>query len=186
MEANLTLTHDVKWLLLLIAVDSDAYARMGLATTPTPAGPPSAAAIQESSEPAAPEPASSPASSEAPASEAIEPQHSAPSLISHPGSNPFHGPVDAALDKSGSPATASASQRDMADGAHIQAKTVRRSVSELSAAGQKLPEKASAPEDARPNSARSVAPADLRSSVSQQQHPDGELICQIAQWRLQL
>ena len=147
---------------------------MGLATTPTPTVPPSAAAIQESLEPAAPQPASSSAPSEAPASSATEPQHTAPSLLSHPGSSAVHNHEEATLDRSGSPAAASPSAGEVADEAHIAAKTVRRSVSELPAAGQKLPEKASAPEDGRPNSARAGAPAELRGSMSQQQHPDGE------------
>lgn len=172
-------------LLLLVAVDSDAYARMGLATTPTPTVPPSAAAIQESSEPAASAPASSLASSmehsEAPAPRATEPQHSAPSLLSPPGSGSTHDPADAAPERSANLVPAGPAAGDMADGAHIQAKTVRRSISELPAAGQKLPEKTSGPEDGRPNSARTIAPAELRSSMSQQQHPDGEFTFQVAE-----
>ena len=55
-------------------------------------------------------------------------------------------------------------------------KPVRRSVSELPAVGQAMPIKATGPDEARPNSARSTAAADGSGSSPQHQQTDGNTI----------
>ncbi|KAK9843022.1 hypothetical protein WJX74_005735 [Apatococcus lobatus] len=153
-------------------VDTGAYARMGLATTPTPTLSSSPAAVAESADNAAPQQTSPAGPGDAPAVKSTEPH--APSLLSHAASSPRHDPIHHASEVSTNQASAGPSSADDTGAATDKAKTVRRSVSELPAAGQKLPETQSAPvEEGRPSSARVVAPANLRSSASQQQQPDG-------------
>lgn len=168
--------HDVSG--LVTAVDNDAYARMGLATTPVPTISSSPADIPKSSEPAAPEQMSAAAPSASPALGTTEPH--APSLLSQAASSPPHDPVQDAFNGSNGQPSSSGSGNY---GSDVKAKTVRRSVSELPAAGQKLAEKASPPDDGRPSSAHAVPPPDLKSSQSQQQHPDGAAV-HIACWLL--